>query len=292
MMQDVSGYCFKLMSIVLDGNFWILIHELVQLHTPSHNKRIVRKLFHPDDLLVIFVLNITHNLFNQIFDGDHAGCSTILVYNNGHRTVALSEFRKKVFRFLTGGNKLHGPQDLTDRVRAAKQIVGEHNANDIIYRISVHRNFGVTLLYKCFFLICHTRISFNSNDIRTRHHRLLYPFVGEFKHIVQDLRIIVIDLLTAATFHQFTENHLHILSPEYLFTPLLAHLEKSDQEVGSPIAYYNKRPHKSVKNLDGDRNDFHHVIGMGPEDRFGNDFTKNENQNRSKNSLNQQNNGF
>src|SRR5690625_657674 len=110
MMQDVSGYCFKLMSIVLDGNFWILIHELVQLHTPSHNKRIVRKLFHPDDLLVIFVLNITHNLFNQIFDGDHAGCSTILVYNNGHRTVALSEFRKKVFRFLTGGNKLRSEE--------------------------------------------------------------------------------------------------------------------------------------------------------------------------------------
>src|SRR5690625_6434880 len=107
--------------------------------------------------------------------------------------------------------------------------------------MSVDRNFGVTRPYKFFFCIGQTRRSFNSNDIRTRHHRLLYPFVGEFKHIVQDLRIIVIDLLTAATFHQFTENHLHILSPEYLFTPLLAHLEMSDHEVGSPIAYYNKR---------------------------------------------------
>ena len=102
--------------------------------------------------LVALVIDLAHQLFDDVFQGDHALCAAVLVYHNGKVCLGVLHIPENVADALGVRHVDHILGDLCQRLELAAQepekvLVGNH-ANDVVHVLFVYRKPGKVIVQK------------------------------------------------------------------------------------------------------------------------------------------------
>ncbi len=148
---------------------------------------------------IVFVLDLTDDLLQQILDRHDAGRAAILIHHDRHVHVALLHLLQQLVHLLRLRDEIGIAQDTVERhIRAAiaqiaQQILGIQDTDDVVYRAFIDRNAGMPVLQDHIQSCKHRRVGRHGCHINARHHHLTHQLVAEGKDRGDQLLLIFFD---------------------------------------------------------------------------------------------------
>ena len=134
----------------------------------------------------MLVADLADDLFDQVFHGDHAGHAAVFIDHDGHVQIGLLHLAQQRTYPLGLGDKMHRLHHLAHGAGARvaigdlQQIMGQHDADDVINIAVVNRHARVGFAALQFRKLFDGGIGGDGGDLRTRRHDFSHCLVAEF----------------------------------------------------------------------------------------------------------------
>src|SRR5271166_1465891 len=160
----------------------------------------VRVLVFLKDLwLFALVAYFAHDLFDQIFNGNHADDAAVLVNHNGHADVVALHLAQQFAAQLGFGNEVHiGLHQVAHRLAVRlnigylQQVLGINDALDVIDIAFVHGNARVRMFPHQIGKFGDGHAGWRGDDLGTRRHYLTHRLVAKLDHRLNEIAVALL----------------------------------------------------------------------------------------------------
>ena len=128
-------------------------------------------------VIIILVIYLANNLFNDILHGNDTGSTTKLVYHDGHVYLILLEITQKVINHLCFRYKIWGTNEALplERCRFLKmrqEVFNIKHTLNVVCGTLVNRDTAIVILYDTLYHLWERSLDIKVYHIHTRSHHL------------------------------------------------------------------------------------------------------------------------
>ena len=224
----------------------------------------------------MLVIDLADELFEDVFERDDPGGAAILVDHRGKLASAAAQLRQQLFERLRFGHGNDRADELVDRCRRPRpvghgvDVLGQHDADDIVEIIAVDRIAGVAVRRHGGGKIGHSRRLRQRNNIDARHERVRRGLVTETDRARQQLGVAPTE---RTRFARRTHERCQLLQRRYaleLFDRL--DTDSAHEAVGGAIGGGDQRRERGIKDPQRNRERQGRALGPGDGDVLGHEL--------------------
>ena len=160
----------------------------------------IRHPMHLGFLLVVFVLNIADDFFQNILHADHTRGAAVLVHNDRHLCLLAGHFRKHVIALRRFRHEKSLPHEISHAVSGnilppdqPQQVFRVQHSNDIVDVVLIHRHAGIFLVLCQLHHIGNRHFHVNGNQFLPVRHDIRNGNIVKFKDIVDHFPLLLLD---------------------------------------------------------------------------------------------------
>ncbi len=150
-------------------------------------------------LLVVFVLNLADDLFQDVLDGDQPGGAAVLIGDDRDVDAISTQLPEEIVEPLRFGNDVGRAKELLDGQRPGRsdherqEILGVEDPHDLIDRLAEHRQAGVALLRDRVDDVLRRGILGDGDDVDARNHDVARGGLFQAQDVVDHLALFGFD---------------------------------------------------------------------------------------------------
>ena len=148
-------------------------------------------------IFIVFIMYLTDNLLQNIFESDETGHFTVFVKNDGNVECRFTHLHKEfgnILVFISEMRLAEKTADIKPFIRIIeKEILHVDDSDNVILRIFVYRKTGKTILTENVDQLVVSRVYIGECNVDTGNHDVLGISITEIKHIVDHFFLIRFD---------------------------------------------------------------------------------------------------
>ena len=175
-----------------------MVVYIVQTHGTFNDIFMVGDFFHQFILaFVVFIVNLTDNLFQNIFQSDETCHFTVFIYHNGNVKGGCSHFHKKFGDILVFVCEMRSTEIMTDIKRfitvIKEQILHIDDTNHIILILFVYRKSGKAILTEDVDQLLVSTFHTGKSHIDSGNHNIFGIGIAKIKDIIDHFFFVRLD---------------------------------------------------------------------------------------------------
>src|SRR5581483_7106097 len=168
------------------------LFQCIDAQQPTDEIAVIAEIDDGGFFVFVLVGDLTHDLLDDVFDGDDAGRAAVLVYDDRDLQMLALEFAQQIADLLRLGDEVRRPRELGDGARLPFQdrvedLLHVNDSCDLIDRLGVDRNAGVLRLAEHPRDLIERLARVERLHVDARRHQLLRHAIAEVDDRLQQL---------------------------------------------------------------------------------------------------------
>src|SRR5262249_29347902 len=247
-------------------------------HRALHDQRPVAEPLHRALFPVVLVLDVAHDLLDEVLERDEPGDGPVLVDHERHVAAALLQLLEERSDLLALGNELHRMQDLPDDdwlplLEQPQRVLHVDEADHVVDVALVGRDAAEAALHDERAHLGRRRVRVEGEDLRARDHDLAHRHVRELEDAVDELHLALVeDALLAALLHEVLDLLLGHEGPR----PLVLDAEEAKDEFRARGEEGDEPAGRPAQDREGPGDEESDALGVAQGKRLGDELSKDE----------------